>query len=423
MSYADDKFREHLKTVLAAKAPLPAKVQTLGPVTATWFESEPSIAVIQTTGGTTFERTMAEWMTRETLRLHGYRQAQFSIDPGYEWDPSGSHSLRESSTKLGAWADIMQKAKRLIQSGQVSVLRNGWHNVVGHVIGDHGEYITEISREDPNSRTLTQWQCECPWSQYAWQRTRQWKKYEGRPCAHVMALYWKSLATPLDDVPPGMTPSPGQRTKPLAPGEQQTPPPAAPEDLPRTFLPDGSTLPPDGTQAPLTGMPATPQGAPPGPMPASPDIIPPFPGAAMEAMEAWQPGMTPSGGVSPPNAMSIPGAKIQTPFNPIQHPGGTYSRVAAAFQNGQRVTLLEDEYGVKEGREGAYDAGQYTLVPKGSPGEVMGQDATTGWVECLFPLDGGKMSSYHVRVFLEPRQIRAIQGGTPFIKRRSMNLS
>jgi hypothetical protein len=51
---------------------------------------------------------------------------------------------------------------------------------------------------------MTQWQCECPWDQYAWQRTRQWKKYEGRPCAHVLATWWASKMAPLDeDAHPG----------------------------------------------------------------------------------------------------------------------------------------------------------------------------------------------------------------------------
>lgn len=118
--------------------------------------------------------------------------------------------------KTAAWPDIMAKAKRLVQSGNVTLLRNGTNNVVAHVIGDHGEYQCEISRDDPNSRAITQWTCECPWDQYAFQRTRQWKKYEGRPCAHVLAAYWKSLATPVDDQPTG--PAPGAGPAGLPPG-------------------------------------------------------------------------------------------------------------------------------------------------------------------------------------------------------------
>ena len=76
---------------------------------------------------------------------------------------------------------------------------NGTNNVVGQVQGDHGDYQTEIGRDDPNSRAITTWQCECPWDQFAWQRTRQWKKYEGRVCSHVLATYWLSQQLPLDE--------------------------------------------------------------------------------------------------------------------------------------------------------------------------------------------------------------------------------
>lgn len=102
-------------------------------------------------------------------------------------------------TKSAQWADIIAKAKRLIQSGNVTIVHNGPTYVQGHVVGDHGQYTTEISRTDPRSNIIEQWQCECPWSQFAFQRTRKWKKYEGRPCSHVMATYWKGKSTPLDE--------------------------------------------------------------------------------------------------------------------------------------------------------------------------------------------------------------------------------
>jgi GNAT superfamily N-acetyltransferase len=82
----------------------------------------------------------------------------------------------------GSWDDIVQKALRLIQSGQVTILRNAPHHLMGHVIGDHGEYNTEISRTDPSSNVIEQWQCDCPWDQFAFNRTREWKRFEGRVC-------------------------------------------------------------------------------------------------------------------------------------------------------------------------------------------------------------------------------------------------
>jgi hypothetical protein len=109
----------------------------------------------------------------------------------------------------------MEKAKRIKDQGRVHILNNQTDHVVGRVEGDHGTYTTQIWRQDPDSQAITMWDCECPWDQYAWQRTRQWKKYEGRPCSHVLALYWTAQqnAAQQPQVPegqmqlPGMTPA------------------------------------------------------------------------------------------------------------------------------------------------------------------------------------------------------------------------
>lgn len=311
----------------------------------------------------------------------------------------------ERWSKTANWNDIMAKAKRLIQSGQVQVLRNGYNNIVGHIIGDHGEYNTEISRDDPNSRAITGWQCECPWDQYAWQRTRQWKKYEGRPCAHTLALYWKSLSTPLDgDMPSGAPATPGERG-PLPGGPPSAPMGPAP-------MADATVGPPQSSPAPaLPGMDAM--------QPGSPDVLPtaPMDQLAMQ-MNPPMPGSTSPGMPAPPGSVSVPGARPPSPFGPVQYPGGTYSKTAAEeFLNGERVRLNKPTYGLTEGREGATDAGQYIEIPANKMGEVMGQDPSTGWVEVIFPLSGGEMTSYHARCFLEPSEITKIPGSTPFIKR------
>lgn len=129
------------------------------------------------------------------------------------------------------------------------------------------------------------------------------------------------------------------------------------------------------------------------------------------------PGTTPGGGQSPPGvAVSVPGAKQPSPFNPLQFPGGTYSKVAAQqFNNGQRVVAQDDVMGMSEGPEGE---GGYRMIPKGTSGEVLGQDPTTSWVEVIFPLDNtGERQPYHVRCFLEPNELRPVPGNTPFIRR------
>lgn len=150
----------------------------------------------------------------------------------------------------GGWPGIMEKAQRLRDNGQVQITLNEQNHVVGTVRGDHGVYQTEIWRDDPNSGTITLWNCDCPWSDYSWGRTRQWRKYEGRPCSHTLALYWTALATPVQDenqmTIPGTTPEqapppPGgvnlpnalqqtvQQPQPTQPQKRQTPPGSKPQ--------------------------------------------------------------------------------------------------------------------------------------------------------------------------------------------------
>lgn len=115
-----------------------------------------------------------------------------------------------------AWADVQAKALRLIRTGKVTILYNSPTAIYGHVVGDHGVYNTGISRTDPNSSTIDQWHCECPWDQYAFGRTRRYKHLEGRCCSHVLATYFKGKSTPYDhetDEEPPQTPR-GQRRKP-----------------------------------------------------------------------------------------------------------------------------------------------------------------------------------------------------------------
>lgn len=118
-----------------------------------------------------------------------FSSVQKTAEPGY---PSPEHR------DPGGWAGIMEKAQRLRTDGQVQVQLNAPDHVLGVVEGDHGTYQTELWRDDPNAGAITLWDCDCQWEDYSWGRTREWKKYEGRPCSHTLALYWESLATPLD---------------------------------------------------------------------------------------------------------------------------------------------------------------------------------------------------------------------------------
>lgn len=126
----------------------------------------------------------------------GYRRNDFVFES--KWVLAGQYDSPEHRDP-GGWQGIMEKAQRLRQQGQIQVQRNGVQNIVGQVQGDHGTYETEIWRSDPQRNTISLWNCSCPWGGYSWGRTRQFKKYEGRPCAHTLALYWEALSHPLDE--------------------------------------------------------------------------------------------------------------------------------------------------------------------------------------------------------------------------------
>lgn len=382
--------RDYVREVIAATPlRLPPKTQKLGDTRVSWFETEPHVAFIRTVGGGIDDRALAEIVVREQLRSCGIRQAQYVFfDTGdSDW----------SFGKTAAWDDIMAKARRLISAGNVTLLRNGANTVVGHVIGDHGQYQTEISREDPNSQTITQWQCDCPWDQFAWQRTRKWKKYEGRPCAHVLATHWLSQSTPLDEEYSPSGPPPGAQPTLFDPGTAQ-PKPQTPMAQPQ------APAPPQGQ-----GQFSIPGVMPPGAPPPGPEILPPFPGS---------PEMQP--------AVSIPGGRQPSPYDPIQHPGGTFSNwhfESAEFENSDMVRLEKEEYGIMQGKSEEHGAGQYKLIPKNSIGEVLGQDPTTGWVDVLFAgpqSDAGPMEPYAVRAWIEPQSLTpsSVPKPGPAIRRR-----
>jgi hypothetical protein len=486
-----DWFERYVRLALSVQPPsLPAKRHKLGATSVQWFETEPGVAFIDARGGSTDDRVLATQYMKAMLAGHGYRVAQYEVDhnadrlPQPEVDRLYEEWLKHPCPKCGAkmdddylvgpectkcdftvpsawyvgdwddndgdphdaldkgdprlprlnktakWGDIMAKAKRLIQSGKVQLLRNGANNIVGSVIGDHGTYQTEISREDPNSQAITQWQCDCPWDQYAWQRTRQWKKYEGRPCAHVLATFWKSQASPIDeDAHPAMqvTQQPsGQPMPPTIPGQTFGPgDPMEQGTLPG--LPGGAPLTGPATMPYMPG-PGQAMGTPPQPG-LPPEVLPPFP---MEGQMEPQ-----------PPQVSIPGAKPQSPLNPVQWPGGTlsssgwdtqvfsaspFNQQPEGFANGNMVQIIGTDMGVAEGKDPNNPMhGQYLDIKSSTRGlgEVLGMDTVPGMgqmVEVIFPLDKtGPMQPYHIRAWLRPDQLRLrpdIQRPGPMIRRR-----
>jgi hypothetical protein len=109
--------------------------------------------------------------------------------PGVVGDP-----VRAGFVHHSAWDDVMEKAQRYYYGGNVDMQVNNSNYVEGNVQGSQSSpYQTWFTRDDPNSGAITQWGCSCPWGAVSWGRTRQFKKFEGRPCAHLTALYWTSL--------------------------------------------------------------------------------------------------------------------------------------------------------------------------------------------------------------------------------------
>ena len=109
--------------------------------------------------------------------------------------------------KIAKWADLVVKARNIYRLGWVRVIAvtplketgQPWHKgeevgtVTAEVRGDHSIYLSSITRE-PGSKRVGMWECSCPWASYSWARTRQWKKYEGRMCSHVLALLYEAQA-------------------------------------------------------------------------------------------------------------------------------------------------------------------------------------------------------------------------------------
>jgi hypothetical protein len=99
--------------------------------------------------------------------------------------------------KTSVWDDIVDKATRYYNEGRVELLNNMPDHSIANVNGDTGNWQTEIWRQDPERpNALSGWSCTCPWGQVSWGRTRIWKQYEGRPCAHTVVTTWEAQRRP-----------------------------------------------------------------------------------------------------------------------------------------------------------------------------------------------------------------------------------
>jgi hypothetical protein len=330
------------------------------------------------------------------------KKQAIELDPE-AFQPPGAFS------KVAAWKDLMEKAKRIKDQGRVHILNNQTDHVVGRVEGDHGTYTTQIWRQDPDSSAITMWDCECPWDQYAWQRTRQWKKYEGRPCSHVLALFWTAQqnAAQQPQVAPGQQTIPGMEQAP------QVPPPVPYQ--PGAPNLEGQGLPRPGTEPPLPRGPFAPTPTP-ADMPVSPQV-----GPGGLPMQPAAPGMQ----IDPRFLRNAPGAPTDPRYVAPATPGGnsqpqppgqggsfgfpgalsSWRFRMSAFENGTIVRAEQPLVGMdRDGRQ--------WRVPRNSKGEVLSSDEDK--TIAIFPLSTGQLQPHLVRVVADTTSFSQSHG-SPFI--------
>jgi 2'-5' RNA ligase len=108
------------------------------------------------------------------------------------------------------WTSVREKAKRIRSEGGVNIVASPDPRspyIVANVKGDHGTYECTIMRA-PGRKTVAMWECGCDWSKYAWGRSGRWKRLEGRPCSHVVALIYEAQSQEMfgGDISVGPTP-------------------------------------------------------------------------------------------------------------------------------------------------------------------------------------------------------------------------
>jgi hypothetical protein len=96
---------------------------------------------------------------------------------------------------LAAWADVVQKSKRLRAEGAIALEVFKPEVITAFVQGDNGRYYTTVQRlgsvapgvgRQLTSTQVSGWSCECDWGHWAWIRKRS---FVGRMCSHAYALF------------------------------------------------------------------------------------------------------------------------------------------------------------------------------------------------------------------------------------------
>jgi hypothetical protein len=176
-SWLDD----HIAAVISAQPlPLPAHSRHIGSVETYWEQMAPNRAFVTSNPetGTLDDRLLAEAVVYAQLQPFGFKRAVVLSD-----------------THHADWNDVQAKAQRLVQTGAVTITRNGYNSVSAVVRGDGTDnkdgqgnpqvdtHNVELKRDDPNSRAFTNAFCDCAFGQFMnTPRTRQWKRLQNRAC-------------------------------------------------------------------------------------------------------------------------------------------------------------------------------------------------------------------------------------------------
>lgn len=131
--------------------------------------------------------------TFRTARVASGRcEMDFSPAQVAQWDEPITLAVQFGlQARTSAWADIREKAKRIRSSNGVNIIASDSETISAEVQGSSAVYTTSIQRV-PGTKQIGMWYCTCPWAMYSWGRSGRWQKFEGRMCAHALALSYET---------------------------------------------------------------------------------------------------------------------------------------------------------------------------------------------------------------------------------------
>jgi 8-oxo-dGTP pyrophosphatase MutT (NUDIX family) len=91
------------------------------------------------------------------------------------------------------WMDVQEKARRIRKSSGVKIVSASKLYVNAEVEGDRNVYETQLNYV-PGTKKVADWSCGCKWAAYAWGRSKNFKKFEGRLCSHALATQYEASA-------------------------------------------------------------------------------------------------------------------------------------------------------------------------------------------------------------------------------------